>query len=90
MADVSDSTIGDERLTVAFVQNKIPDTVVRRSGQGQPKATTSTENRYLTIKVHHHRNTIAKDLVQNFAATPRKTIARISVYRGLADKALYT
>ncbi|GFU59429.1 hypothetical protein TNCV_2299761 [Trichonephila clavipes] len=61
------------------------DTIARRLGQGRPKATTPTKDRYLTINARRYRHMKSKELTQDFAATDN-TISRQIVYRRLAEK----
>ncbi|GFT42172.1 hypothetical protein TNCV_1008501 [Trichonephila clavipes] len=51
-------------------------TVVRRLGQGRPKATNPMEDRYLTINALRHRDMTVKELARNFSAATGKTISR--------------
>ncbi|GFS57518.1 hypothetical protein TNCV_1401821 [Trichonephila clavipes] len=53
------------------------------------KATTSMEDRYLTINARRYRDMIAKKLAQDFAAVTGKTTYRQTVYRLLAENAFY-
>ncbi|GFV17559.1 hypothetical protein TNCV_4405981 [Trichonephila clavipes] len=53
------------------------------------KAIISTDDRYLTITAHHHRDMTAKELAQDLTAAIGMAIPRRTAYRRLVERALY-
>lgn len=76
---------------VSRLWNQFPTsgTVTRKPGQGRPRATTPAQDRYLALSARRHRQTTATELSRDLAAASGKRISRQTVYRRLAERALY-
>ncbi|GBN72709.1 hypothetical protein AVEN_57194-1 [Araneus ventricosus] len=61
----------------------------RKPGQGRPRATTATEDRYLSIIARHNRGATSSQLFRNLYAGTETRVSRATVSKRLHETGLF-
>ncbi|GBN10984.1 hypothetical protein AVEN_13648-1 [Araneus ventricosus] len=69
-------------------QSRIPDPSRERLGQGRPRATTATEDRYMSIIARRNRGATASQLSRDLYAATGTRVSRVTVSKRLHETGL--